>query len=241
MNGFQRSCRLPAKSPSVTEHLLKRFAYPTIHVHDLNAAVKTYSELLGIKPFQRDAESCFFALQHCGLKLAVSGDVEGVAGLTFTDSVPQPLSLSETLGVPIDVIVDADWSPPTTDTPAVDHVVIQSTDAEATRELYQDQFGLRLALDKVFESRKMRILFFRISGVTLEVSGSLGSEEPSGDRLWGLAYRVRDIDASRSRLTASGFDVSEVRDGMKPGTRVATVRRETHGVPTLLIGDPSRD
>jgi len=40
---------------------------------------------------------------------------------------------------------------------------------------------------------------------------------------------------SRARLDASGFDVSEVRDGRKPGTRVFSVRGGTCGVPTLIL------
>jgi hypothetical protein len=46
---------------------------------------------------------------------------------------------------------------------------------------------------------------------------------------------VPDAEAARERLAAAGFDVSEVRPGAKPGTRVCTVRREAWGVPTLLI------
>ena len=37
------------------------------------------------------------------------------------------------------------------------------------------------------------------------------------------------------RLAEAGVDVSEVRNGRKPGTRVMTVRSGTSGVPTLLV------
>jgi hypothetical protein len=47
---------------------------------------------------------------------------------------------------------------------------------------------------------------------------------------------VPDIDAAHARLVAAGFDVSEIRTGRRPGTRVATVRGETHGVATLVLG-----
>jgi len=40
-------------------------------------------------------------------------------------------------------------------------------------------------------------------------------------------------------VVSSGFEVSEVRVGNKPGTLVCTVRSGTHGVPTLLIGPDS--
>jgi hypothetical protein len=46
---------------------------------------------------------------------------------------------------------------------------------------------------------------------------------------------VADIDATHARLAQAGVDVSEVRTGRKPGTRVMTVRSGTCGVPTLLV------
>lgn len=121
-----------------------------------------------------------------------------------------------------------------------DHVVIQTSDGDAARDLYRDRLGIRLALDRSFEERGVRLLFFRVGGVTIELaarqagSGERGSE--AADRLWGIAYRVPDVTAARARVHDSGFDVTETRKGNKPGTVVCTVRDRTHGVPTLLIG-----
>jgi hypothetical protein len=55
------------------------------------------------------------------------------------------------------------------------------------------------------------------------------------DRLWGLAFRVDDIEAASARIAEAGLEVSEIRDGHKPGTRVCTVKNEPAGVATLLI------
>ena len=124
----------------------------------------------------------------------------------------------------------------------LDHVVVASPDLEGARRLYGDFLGLRLALDRSFETRGLRMLFFRVGGVTLEVVGRLGAPPHAAapDRLDGLAWRTPDVDAARARLAAADFDVSEVRTGFKPGTRVCTVRDGTCGVPTLLIGpDPA--
>ncbi len=118
---------------------------------------------------------------------------------------------------------------------AIDHVVVMTSDAEAVIALYRDRLGLRLAFDRTFEQRGLRLLFFRIAGITVELAAPLGAAA-APDRFWGISYRVRDIDAARARILAAGFDVSDVRPGHKPGTRVCTVRRETHGVATLLIG-----
>jgi catechol 2,3-dioxygenase-like lactoylglutathione lyase family enzyme len=120
---------------------------------------------------------------------------------------------------------------------ALDHVVILSGDLEGSRRLYGDQLGLRLALDRTFEARGQRILFFRVGGATVEVVGALEPPDPPGpDRAWGLAWRVPDVAAARARLARAGFDVSGIRAGAKPGTAVCSVRGEPLGVATLLIG-----
>jgi hypothetical protein len=64
------------------------------------------------------------------------------------------------------------------------------------------------------------------------------SDEP--DHLWGLSWRVPDIAAAQARLKAAGLDVSEPRDGRRPGSQVCTVKNRTGGVPTILIGGVGR-
>lgn len=120
---------------------------------------------------------------------------------------------------------------------ALDHVVVTSRDAEASRALYGEGLGLRLALDRRFEQRGVRLLFFRTGGTTVEIGASLREPAEPGapDRFGGLAWRVLDADAARARLVSAGFDVSPVRDGHKPGTRVFTVRDAPGRVPTLVI------
>jgi catechol 2,3-dioxygenase-like lactoylglutathione lyase family enzyme len=119
---------------------------------------------------------------------------------------------------------------------ALDHVVVVSDDPAASGEIYGGALGLRLALDRDFEARGLRILFFRLGGVTIEVAGPRESvNAAAGDRFGGIAYRVADVEAARARLAAAGFDVSPTRRGHKPGTRVCTLRSGTCGVPTLLI------
>jgi catechol 2,3-dioxygenase-like lactoylglutathione lyase family enzyme len=121
---------------------------------------------------------------------------------------------------------------------ALDHVVVASDDLDAARRFYGDALGLRLALDRRFEARGLRILFFRVGGATVEVVGPLERPAtPNGaDRFGGLAWRVADGVAARERLAAGGWDVSPVRPGAKPGTQVCSVRAGTASVPTLLIG-----
>ena len=128
-------------------------------------------------------------------------------------------------------------APVATAVTGVDHVVVRTADAEAAKRLYGRELGIRLALDRSFEQWGARLLFFRIGGLTIEIAASLGEEVEPGaaDDLWGIAYRVPDADAAREQLIGKGFDVSAVRRGRKPGTRVFTVRSETHGVATLCL------
>ncbi len=120
---------------------------------------------------------------------------------------------------------------------ALDHLVLLSPEADTTCAFYQEGLGLRLALDRTFEKRGVRLLFFRVGGVTIEIGGRLGAtpQPDQPDRFGGLAFKVADVEAIAERLLAAGLDVSPRRDGNKPGTRVCTVRDQTQGVPTLLI------
>jgi len=118
----------------------------------------------------------------------------------------------------------------------LDHTVVLSNDLEATKRVMGEGLGLRLALDKTFEQRGVRLLFFRVGGTTVEIGGPIGGRQPPGpDRFGGLAWQVPDADAAHARLRKLGFELDGVRKGHKPGTRVFTVKSGTHGVPTLII------
>ncbi len=121
----------------------------------------------------------------------------------------------------------------------MDHAVVLSADMEASRRLWGDALGARLALDRTFPERNTRILFYRLRDITIEISGGAQqTEEGLGkpDRLWGLAWGVGNVEATCARLRAAGIEVSGPRRGIKPGTLVATVKGEhAHGVAMLLI------
>jgi hypothetical protein len=81
-----------------------------------------------------------------------------------------------------------------------------------------------------------QLMFFRCGDLIVEVvKRPVAGSDQTHDKLWGLSFRVADIDATRLRLVAAGVDVSEVRAGRKPGTRVMSVRDGTCGVHTLLL------
>jgi catechol 2,3-dioxygenase-like lactoylglutathione lyase family enzyme len=125
----------------------------------------------------------------------------------------------------------------------VDHVVLMTREPDRAVAFYGEQLGIRLALDRTFEARGLRLLFFRLGGTTLEISAPVGDKAELGasetaaenDRLWGVAYSVADAEAARSRMLEAGLKTSEVREGHKPGSRVFSVKENPLGVPTLVI------
>ncbi|MET3844704.1 VOC family protein [Bradyrhizobium sp. OAE829] len=121
---------------------------------------------------------------------------------------------------------------------AMDHVVVSTPDPERAAALYGARLGLDMALDRSHPDWG-RLMFFRCGDLIVEVTHRPGKPaagtQEQHDRLRGLCWRVADIDATHARLTAAGVDVSEVRTGRKPGTRVMTVRNGTCCVPTLLV------
>src|SRR5262245_24289804 len=118
---------------------------------------------------------------------------------------------------------------------AMDHVVVSTTDPERAAALYGARLGLDMALDRSHPEWG-RLMFFRCGDLIVEVTSRPGkTDESKPDRLRGICWRVLDIDATHARLAAAGVDISEVRVGRKPGTRVMTLKSGTCGVPTLLV------
>tara|TARA_Y100000768_G_scaffold386129_1_gene373800 strand:- start:4588 stop:5433 length:846 start_codon:yes stop_codon:yes gene_type:complete len=116
----------------------------------------------------------------------------------------------------------------------LDHVVITTNDADGFIEIYRDIFDIRLALDKVIEHWNTRMLFFRLNETTIEVVAKEHNNK-NPDELWGLAWEVESIANTRKRLINEGVEITEIKDGIKENTLVATIKSHTHDVPTLLI------
>jgi len=117
----------------------------------------------------------------------------------------------------------------------LDHVVITTEDSECAAALYGARLGLDMALDRTHQDWG-QLMFFRCGDLIVEVvRRPVADGDATHDRLWGLSWRVGDIDAARTRLAAAGIDVSEVRIGRKPGTRVMSVHDGTCGIHTLFL------
>lgn len=216
-----------------------------IGVTDLDQATRNYTLLLGIAP-SVVSDRCRFQLGRGAVELVPGEDrlesLRFVPQATDPDAI-EPLPAMAFHGLRVQVTsVSPVLRPESAASPghvdAIDHIVIHSSDLDRAVALWRDRLGVRLALDREFPTRGLRLLFFRSGGVTLEFAGTLEPPADRGpDRLYGIAYRIRDLDACCARLRRSGIDISAIRPGHKAGTRVATVRTHTAEVPTLLIGD----
>lgn len=112
----------------------------------------------------------------------------------------------------------------------LDHLVIRSPDLERAAALYGARLGLDMRLDRAIAGT--RLMFFRCGDAIVELAHD---SSLAHDQLWGLSWCVANAEAAHARLAAAGLNLSEVRPGLKPGTRVFTVRDKTSGVPTLVI------
>lgn len=220
-------------SPAVYETLLGRRAIDG-HLRTENVGVRFEAESSGLR-------SMVFA----------TSDIDKAATLLERRAVPATRTDGGLafLGhsVAIGVVAKADEAPSlfTADAASavssLDHVVVRTPNPERAIAFYAGRLGLDLRLDRSNPKWGARLLFFRCGDLVVEIAHDLKmgvSDEP--DHLWGLSWRVPDIAAAHARLKAAGLDVSEPRDGRRPGSQVCTVKNGTGGVPTILIGGVGR-
>jgi len=201
---------------------------------DVAEAAAAYAVLLGLEPCRADDGACRFQLARGAVELETGES--GLRSVRFVGSPDAAWTGASFHG--LSVLTAASPAPARGDDGvAIDHVVMRTTDADRAIRLWRDRLGLRLALDRAFPERGLRLVFFRSGGMTLEFASPHPAPEADGrdDRLYGVSYRVPDLAASRDRLLRAGVDVSPIRPGFRPGTSVASVRSGTAGVPTLLL------
>ena len=198
--------------------------------------------LIGMVFATKDINGVYKSLQNHGFPLGEPTDGEG------TNSTDQKLRKWKNLFLPPDLTrgifsfviehTEGNLPQPKSIEPSsphkLDHVVINTNDADGFIEIYQDIFNIRLALDKVIEHWQKRMLFFRLNKTTIEVIEQEDDLPPS-DKMWGLAWDVEDIEKAYQRLLDEGVEVTPIQKGVKEKTLVATVKSHTQNVPTLLI------
>jgi catechol 2,3-dioxygenase-like lactoylglutathione lyase family enzyme len=119
----------------------------------------------------------------------------------------------------------------------LDHIVIRTPNPERAAALYGARLGLDMRLDRSNPDWGARLMFFRVGDLVVEIAHDLKAGVSEGpDSPWGLSWRVANIDAAHHRMAGQRVEVSDIRTGRKPGTRVFTVKGAPGGVPTLVIG-----
>jgi catechol 2,3-dioxygenase-like lactoylglutathione lyase family enzyme len=124
---------------------------------------------------------------------------------------------------------------------ALDHVVVRTPNPERAIALYAGRLGLDLRLDRSNPDWGSRLLFFRCGDLVVEIAHDLKkgvSDAP--DQLWGLSWRTPDVAKANERLKKAGVEVTEPRNGRRPGTQVFSVLSHTANVPTIVIGGLGR-
>jgi len=189
-----------------------------------------------------DAAAMQRRLERVGLHPTAVADVEardGRSGATLTWKRVRTAKES-TRGVRMFFLELGAERPRSADTgPApivgMDHLVISTSDPESAVALYGARLGLDMASDRSHQAFG-RLMIFRCGDLTLEVvHRPVAGSDAETDKLWGLSWRVDDIEAARARLVDAGLVVTEPRIGRKPDTRVVTVRSGTCRIPTLLV------
>ena len=198
--------------------------------------------LIGMVFATKDINGVYQSLQNHGFPLGEPTDGEG------TNSADQKLRKWKNLFLPSDLTrgifsfviehTEGDLPQPESIEPSsphkLDHVVINTNDADGFIKIYKDTFNIRLALDKVIEHWQKRMLFFRLNQTTIEVIEQ-EDDLPPGDQMWGLAWEVKDIEKAHERMMVEGIEVTPIQKGVKEKTLVATIKSHNHNVPTLLI------
>ena len=232
----------------------------TAAVHDYEALTGVAGVL---EQFRGEQSACFHLTNVC-LRLVTTASRQGLKQLVFqssdlaaakrrlksmglsvieAESDDDFLSLSSdtTRGISLAVTTATD-SPVLNEASnpliaGLDHTVIASGDGDYTAALLSGRLQLDMRLDLTNPDWDSRLMFFRCGDLIVEVYQPLSKPLPAEqDRFFGLSWRALNIEATHAALTARGFNVSPVKAGRKPGTRVCTVRDKTHGVPTLLLG-----
>jgi catechol 2,3-dioxygenase-like lactoylglutathione lyase family enzyme len=236
----------------------------TLRASFVTGAIGAYETLFG-----RTAQSGRFQLGTVGLVIEDESSTAHLSSMTFaTESLDKAATLLErravatersgdrlllsreaTHGVPVALIEPAEKRPPSplakiSESAAIaslDHVVIRTQAPERAVALYGGRLGLDLRLDRSNPDWGSRLLFFRCGDLVVEVVHDLKKGLSDGpDQLWGLSWRTSDTAACHARLKKAGVEVSDLRDGRRPGSQVFTVQSHTANIPTLVIGGIGR-
>ncbi|MGB1140146.1 MAG: VOC family protein [Halioglobus sp.] len=234
--------------------MVERFDRVLLAAPDLAEAVAQYTTLLGVDPVMADDSDgdvvAWWILPNTVIEVRQGSETPSIAGLAFAAEGAGAVDSARdnALGLHVSLCDGSRTAgqripggPGQCEDFSVDHVVLRTSSADNCVALFRDELGMRLALDKTVPQWGGRMLFFRTGKLTLEVIEAQGEKpreedaQDTTDFFWGIAYQCPDIDAAAAGMASRGVTLSEIREGRKPGTRVATVKSHCLDIPTLLI------
>ncbi len=196
--------------------------------------------------FAVDADGCF---EVGGVHVCCTGDGEGVRAWTL--GVDEPADRpAEVDGLSTRWERDLGAVPPRRDeghgngAVLLDHLVVGSPNRDRTVAAFDEALGLapRRTTQHELYGRRMVQTFFVLRPTVVEVisrPADVGPDErPDGGdgpaTFWGLAFTVEDLDRTCALL---GDAISEPRDAVQPGRRIASLRHADLGVsvPTAFL------
>ena len=176
------------------------------------------------------------SLEPCEISDVVEQDpVQGSTHAWKRTDLPSKFSH----GIPVSFASPATEMPISEASPSsvrkMDLLVVATGDPERAAILYGARLGLPLSFDQINGQSNSRLMQFPFGDMLIEVVHRPEDRSHESDRLWGIGWSVADADAARDRLLRSGRNVSDVKVGAKPNTRVFTVRDGTCNIPTLVV------
>lgn len=130
----------------------------------------------------------------------------------------------------------------------IDHLGIAVRSLEEASRLYRDVLGLECVGTEEIPSQKVRVAFFQLGEVRIELLEATADDSPihkflkrRGPGFHHIAYRVADLSAVLTELKAAGMRLIDEtpRDGAH-GMRIAFVHPESTGGVLTEFCEPAR-
>src|SRR5262249_13955492 len=156
---------LSPDSRSMSPHGPPEFVGAVVGAPEVSAAAQQFATLLG-RVAKHDRTR--FQLERGALVLEPGPPGLRAILLRGEPPVPPP----DWRGLDVRFAPDTERAP--SDGPGeflgIDHVVVQTGDADAAIALWRDRLGIRLALDRAFPDLGMRLVFLRSARMTIELA-----------------------------------------------------------------------
>jgi len=126
----------------------------------------------------------------------------------------------------------------------IDHICIAVKDLAQARKIYEETFGLELAVAYIAESEKINVARYYLGEVALELMESTSPDgevakfiRRQGEGVFLMSYAVDDVEAGLAELKSKGKKLIDQKPRRLSGNRYAFIMppNELCGVLTEII------